>query len=157
MREQINNEKGKATFIELGSAALSSLRVGKMLFCRKRVFLYKFYKRLQNKRVGVLISYIRKGYFLKATVKRGIDFKLSNTLFQVSSVVLYSCIGTQLTRKGPPLPPPRSTQPVPNSALSKLGPGSTRPWVNSACSSLTKDDTVWVPYMSEFVPHVSNL
>ena len=32
MHEHINNEKGKGAFIELGSAALSSLRVGKMLF-----------------------------------------------------------------------------------------------------------------------------
>ena len=41
-----------------------------------------------------------------------------------------------------------STQPVPNSA-----PESTRPGQMPAVR-LTKDDTVWFPYMSEFVPHM---
>ena len=36
------------------------------------------------------------------TVKRGVNFKISDTLFRVSFAVLCSCIGTQLTSKCPP-------------------------------------------------------
>ena len=55
---------------------------------------YKFYKRLQNQRVCVLINYIGKGYFLTDKVKRGINFKMSITPVSVSFAVLCSCIGT---------------------------------------------------------------
>ena len=39
---------------------------------------YKFYKRLQNKRVCLLIYYIGKGYFLTGQSEKGINFKMSN-------------------------------------------------------------------------------
>ena len=54
-----------------------------------------FTKCCRSKRVGVLIYFIGKGYFLLDTVKRGINFQMSNTLFRVSFAVLYSRIGTQ--------------------------------------------------------------
>ena len=37
---------------------------------------------------SLIIDYIEKGYFLTDTVKRGINFKMANTLFRVSFVVL---------------------------------------------------------------------
>ena len=43
-----------------------------------------------------------KGLLFDWTVKRGINFKMSDTLFMVSFAVLCSSIGTQLTRKRPP-------------------------------------------------------
>ena len=55
-----NDEKGY--FFRAGQcAALSSFRVGKMLFYRKRVFFYNFTKGCRSKRVGVLIYYIGTG------------------------------------------------------------------------------------------------
>ena len=47
------------------------------------------------------------------TVKRGINFKMSNTLFRVSFAVLCSRIGTQLTSKQPPGRPQPFHMPLP--------------------------------------------
>ena len=68
----------KGTFFQAGQcAALSSFRVGKMLFLQEKgihVF-YKFYKRLENKRVCVLIYYIGKGYFLTGQSEKEYQFQ----------------------------------------------------------------------------------
>ena len=78
----------KGTFFKLGSAqrchhlgyffqagqcaALSSFRVGKCYFCRKRVcFFTKLTKGCRSKRVGILIYYTGKGYFLTGHSEKG--------------------------------------------------------------------------------------
>ena len=94
----------KGTFFRAGQcAALSSFRVGKKLFfIGKGYVFYNFTKGYRSKRVGVLIYYIGKGYFLTGHSEKGINFKMSDTLFRVSFAVLFSRIGTQLTSKRPP-------------------------------------------------------
>ena len=52
-------------------AALSSFRVGKMLF----LYFYNFTKGCRSKRVGVLIYYIGKGYFLTGHSEKGYQFQ----------------------------------------------------------------------------------
>ena len=102
MREQKNDEKG--FFFRAGQcAALSSFRVGKMLFFVGKMYVFtNFTKCCRSKRVGVLIYITQERVtFLLDTVKRGINFKMSNTLFRVSFAVLCSRIGTQLTIKRP--------------------------------------------------------
>ena len=99
----------KGTFFELGSAQrCQHLGRKNAIFVGKGYVFYKFYKRLQNKRVCVLISYIGKGYFLTGHSEKGYQFRneMSNTPFRVSFVVLCSRIGTWLTSKRPPPPPP---------------------------------------------------
>ena len=77
MREQKKKTMRKGTFFQAGQcAALSSFRVGKMLFfLGKGYVFYKFFKRLQNKRVCVLIYYIGKGYFLTGQSEKGYQFQ----------------------------------------------------------------------------------
>ena len=63
MREQKKNDE-KGYFFRAGQcAALSSFRVGKMLFLKEKVcvFFYNFTKGCRSKRVGVLIYDIGKG------------------------------------------------------------------------------------------------
>ena len=53
-------------------------------------FFTNFTKCCRSKKVGNIIYYIGKVFFfffLLATVKRGINFKMSNTLFRVSFAV----------------------------------------------------------------------
>ena len=64
------------------------------------MFFTKFTKGCSSKRVGILIYNTGKGYFLTGYSEKGINFKMSNTLFRVSFA-----IGTQLTSKPPPRPP----------------------------------------------------
>ena len=81
MREQKNDEKGY--FYRAGQcAALSSFRVGKMLFfVGKGYVFYKFYKRLLNKRVCVLFTKIGKSYFLTGQSEKGYQFQnVENTV-----------------------------------------------------------------------------
>ena len=67
----------KGTFFRAGQCvALSSFRVEKnVIFVGKGYVFYKFYKRLQNKRVWVLIYYIGKGYFLTVQSEKGYQFQ----------------------------------------------------------------------------------
>ena len=75
MREKKNDEKGY--FFQAGQcAALSSFRVGKMLFfVRKRYVFYKVYKGCGSKRVCILIYYTGKGYFLTGHSEKGCQFQ----------------------------------------------------------------------------------
>ena len=45
------------------------------IFVGKGYLFYKFYKRLQNKRVCVLIYYIGKGYFLTGESEKGYQYQ----------------------------------------------------------------------------------
>ena len=57
-------------------AALSSFRVGKnAVFVGKGFLSYEFYRRLQNKRVSVLIYYTGKGYVSTAHSEKGYQFQ----------------------------------------------------------------------------------
>ena len=62
------------------------------------MFFINFTNGYRSKRIVFVIYYIGKGYFLTGPVKRDINFKLSNTLFRVSFVVLCLRISTQLTK-----------------------------------------------------------
>ena len=75
MREQNNDEKGY--FFRTGQcAALSSFRIGKnAVFVGKGYDSFEFYRRLQNKRVSVLIYYTGKGYFLTRHSEKGYQFQ----------------------------------------------------------------------------------
>ena len=57
-----------------------------MLFCSKRVccFVTNYTEGCRSNRVCVLIYYIGKGYILTGHSERGVNFKMSNTLFRVS-------------------------------------------------------------------------
>ena len=46
-----------------------------LFFVEKGYVFYKLYKRLQNKRVCVLIYYIGKGYFLTGQSEKGYQFQ----------------------------------------------------------------------------------
>ena len=86
MREQKNDqyppplpeEKGYF-FRAVQCAALLSFRVGKMLFCKKKVcfFFTIFTKGCRSKKVGVFIYYIGKvkGYFLTGHREKGYQFQ----------------------------------------------------------------------------------
>ena len=68
----------KGTFSRAGwCAALSSFRVGKCCFCRKRAcFLQSLQKVAEvTKRVGILIYYTGKGYFLTGHSEKGYQFQ----------------------------------------------------------------------------------
>ena len=95
IREQKKNDE-KGYFFRAGQcAALSSFRVGKMLFLlEKGIYFTNFTKGCRSKRVGIFIYYIGKGYFLSGHSEKGINFKMLNTLFRVSFAVLCSRIGT---------------------------------------------------------------
>ena len=98
----------KGTFFELGQcAALSSFRVGTMLFLgEKRVCFHKLNTKVAEIREYLdVFYYIGKGYFWWTQPKRGIDFKMSNTLPRVSFAVLCSRIGTTVDQHPPPPPP----------------------------------------------------
>ena len=75
MRDQNNDEKG--SFYRTGQcAALLSIRIGKnAVFVGKGYVSYEFYRRLQNKRVSVLIYYTGKGYVLTAHSEKGYQFQ----------------------------------------------------------------------------------
>ena len=75
MREQKNDEKGY--FFRAGQCAvLSSFRVGKCYFCKKRVcFFTIFTKGCRSNKVGVLIYYIGKGNFLTGHREEGYQFQ----------------------------------------------------------------------------------
>ena len=46
-----------------------------LFFVGKGYVFYKFYKRLQNKRLCALIYYIGKGYFLTGQSEKGYQFQ----------------------------------------------------------------------------------
>ena len=79
----VNNKKNdeKGYFFLAGQcAALSSFTVGKMLFlCGnwKGYIFYNFTKGCRSKRVGVLIYYNGKGYFLTGHSEKGYQFQNS--------------------------------------------------------------------------------
>ena len=61
----------KGTFFRAGQcAALSSFRVGK-----KGMFFTKFTKGCRSKRVGILIYYTGKGYYLTGHSEKGYQFQ----------------------------------------------------------------------------------
>ena len=71
------NMMRKGTFFRAGQcAALSSFRVRKMLFLlEKGMFFTNFTKCCRCKRVGVIIYYIGKGYFLTGHSEKGYQFQ----------------------------------------------------------------------------------
>ena len=76
-------------------AALSSFRVGKMLFYRKRVCFYKFYIRLQKQESRRTLERVT---FLTAHSEKGYQFQnVEHKLFSVSFAVLCSRIHRVLT------------------------------------------------------------
>ena len=66
-------------------------------FCLTEKQSARFWKNHQGRRVCMCVCVWGGG-----GVKKGINFKMSNTLFRVSFAVLCSCIGTRLTSKRPP-------------------------------------------------------
>ena len=46
-----------------------------LILKEKGMFFYKFYKRLQNKRAGILINNFGKGYFLTGHSEKGYQFQ----------------------------------------------------------------------------------
>ena len=108
MRKQKKDEKGYYSF------SSSAVRSAVIIYGRKNAifvgkgwgFFYKFCKRLQKKesRRFNLLGLHWKGLLFNYTVKRGINFKMSNTLYRERFAVLCLRIGTQLTSTTPPHP-----------------------------------------------------
>ena len=69
--QEKNDEKGYFIYL-----ALSSFRVGKMLFFEGKGYVFdRFSKGCKSKRVCVLIYYIGKGYFLTGHSEKGYQFQ----------------------------------------------------------------------------------